>query len=84
MPPAQLSGWEHKIVMVKVTSEGHISVKVIKVYIHTKQHVYADYYHQEQTKTQRLSYYMYCKLAIIPHVPILAIFVSVHDDEIMY
>ena len=36
-------------VKVKVTSEGQISVEVIKIYVHSKYHVYIEYHHQIQT-----------------------------------
>ena len=32
-------------VMIKITSEGHISVEVFKVYMHTKYGVFTDYHH---------------------------------------
>ena len=36
-------------VKVKVTSEGHVSEEVIKVFMHTKFHVCTDYHHREST-----------------------------------
>ena len=39
----------------QVTSEGHTSVEVIKIYMHTKYRVCTDYQQQEQTKMQRLT-----------------------------